>query len=145
MLLHEELTYKILGACFEVYQDKGCGFLEAVYQECLAIEFDKCGIPFVAQPELHLSYKGHPLNKVYVADFICYDKVLIEIKTVKSLTMEHRAQVINYLKGSGLELGLLINFGHFPLIEHERIIANSGRFVKEDADAYIVESSVHPE
>lgn len=122
MLLHEEQTYNILGACFEVYREKGCGYLEAVYQECLGIEFARKGIPFTAHPEMRLSYKGQSLNTVYVADFICYDVILLELKAVSTLASEHRAQVMNYLKGTGIELALLVNFEHHPKLEHERII-----------------------
>jgi GxxExxY protein len=115
-------TYKILGACFEVYREKGCGFLEPVYHEALEIEFQLRGIPARALVVLPLSYKGRPLKKTYEADFICYDTVLVEIKAVSKLADEHRAQVQNYLHATGLRVGLLINFGHYPLIEHERFI-----------------------
>jgi GxxExxY protein len=121
-LVHEEETYAILGACFEVYRDKGCGFLEGVYQECLSIEFELRGIASRALVPLALSYKGRPLAKTYVADFICYDRVLIELKAVSKLADEHRAQVQNYLNATGLRVGLLINFGHYPKVEHERFI-----------------------
>lgn len=119
-LIYEAETYKILGACFEVYKEKGCGFLEAVYQECLEIEFGLQGVPARPQVQLPLSYKGRLLNKQYAADFICFDCVLLEIKAVSQLTDEHRAQVINYLNATGLKVGLLVNFGHCPKVEHER-------------------------
>lgn len=121
-LIHEQETYRILGACFEVYKEKGCGFLEAVFQECLELELEFQGIPFVAQPELALTYKGRPLRAKYRPDFVCFDKVLVEIKAVSALTDEHRAQVINYLHATGLRVGLLVNFGHYPRVEHERIV-----------------------
>lgn len=121
-LIHEEETYRIRGACFEVYKEKGCGFLEAVFQECLEMEFQIQGIPFVAQPELALGYKGRPLRQKYKPDFICYGKVLVELKAVSKLTDEHRAQVINYLHATGLRVGLLVNFGHYPKVEDERIV-----------------------
>lgn len=120
-LIHEEETYRILGACFEVYKEKGCGFLEAVFQECMEMELGLQGIPFVAQPELALAYKGRPLKQKYKPDFVCYGKVLVELKAVSKLTDEHRAQVINYLHATGLKVGLLVNFGHYPKVEHERI------------------------
>ena len=116
-----EETYKVLGACFEVYNEKGCGFLEAVFQECLEIELEMQGIPFEAKKALKLEYKGRPLKKRYEADFVCFDKVLIEIKAVSALTDEHRAQVLNYLAATGLEVGLLANFGHYPKLQYERI------------------------
>ena len=121
-LLHEEETYRIRGACFEVYKEKGCGFLEAVYQECLELELGSQGISFVAQPELVLSYKGRPLKQTYKPDLICFGAVLVELKAVSKLTDEHRAQVINYLNATGLRVGLLVNFGHHPKAEIERIV-----------------------
>jgi GxxExxY protein len=117
-----EETRVILGACFEVYKDKGCGFLEAVYQECLELEFSERGISGKAHPALRLEYKGRMLNQTYQPDFICFDKVVLEIKAVSKLADEHRAQVHNYLKATGLRVGLLVNFGHYPLVEHERIV-----------------------
>jgi GxxExxY protein len=121
-LVHERETCDILGACFEVYREMGCGFLEAVYQECLALEFDRRGIPYRALVPLELHFKGQLLRKRYEADFICHDKVLVEIKAVGELTDEHRAQLHNYLHGTGLRVGLLVNFGHHPLVEHERCV-----------------------
>ena len=121
-LIHEQETYAILGACFEVYREKGCGFLEGVFQECLALEFSIQDIPAVAQVGMPLSYKGRPLVQRYVADFICYDKVIVELKAVSKITDEHRAQLQNYLHATGLRVGLLVNFGHFPKVEHERFV-----------------------
>ena len=121
-LIHQNETYQILGACFEVYKDKGCGFLEAVFQECLEIEFELRTIPARPQVQLPLAYKGRPLRQRYIADFICFDKVLVEIKAVSKLTDEHRAQIQNYLHATGLKVGLLVNFGHFPKVEHERFV-----------------------
>ena len=121
-LIHEKETYAILGACFEVYKEKGCGFLEAVYQESLEIEFDLQGLPAKSLVPLSLTYKGRELKKSYEADFICFDKVLVELKAVSALTDEHRAQVQNYLHATGLQVGLLVNFGHYPKVEHERYV-----------------------
>ena len=121
-LIFEKETYQIRGAVFEVYREMGCGFLEAVYHECLKREFGTQRIPFVAQRELALSYKGDRLTQVYVPDFVCYERIIVEIKAVKELGSEHRAQVHNYLKATGLELGLLVNFGHFPKAQIERIV-----------------------
>lgn len=120
-IIYQEEGYKINGACFEVYKDKGCGFLEDVYQECLEIEFVEQGIPFQAQAPLTLEYKGRPLRKKYIPDFICFGKIIVEIKAVKEITDEHRAQVQNYLKATGYKLGLIINFGHYPKVQIERI------------------------
>jgi GxxExxY protein len=121
-LLYKEECYAVVGACFEVYKDKGCGFLEAVYQECLELELGFRGIPFTPQVELQLSYKGHPLKQTYKPDFICFDKIIVEIKAVTELSDENRAQVHNYLRATDFRLGLLVNFGHYPKLEYERII-----------------------
>lgn len=103
-------------------QGEGLWFLEAVYQECLAIEFGLRGIPFEEQPTLGLTYKAHQLRQTYQPDFVCYGKIVLEVKAVSALTDEHRAQLHNYLKASSLRLGLLVNFGHYPKLEYARII-----------------------
>jgi GxxExxY protein len=121
ILLKDE-AYAIIGACFEVYNDKGSGFLEAVYQECLEIELELRGIPFLAQAELNLTYKGRPLIKTYQPDLDCYGKIIVEIKAVSELTDDHRAQVHNYLKATGYRLGLLVNFGAHGKLQYERIV-----------------------
>lgn len=119
-IIYKDESYKIIGACFEVYKTKGCGFLEGVYQECLAIEFSLRKIPFIAKRKIYLDYKGTPLEQYFEPDFICFDKIIIEIKSVSNLSKEHRAQTINYLHATSFELALLVNFGHYPMIEHER-------------------------
>lgn len=121
-LISEGETFQVRGAIFEVYREMGCGFLEAVYQECLAKEMRLKKIPFVSQQELMLQYKGEPLEQKYKPDFICFDRIIVELKAVKELTAEHRAQIHNYLKATGLEVGLLVNFGHSPNVEIERIV-----------------------
>lgn len=122
-IIYKEESYAIMGACFEVYKEKGCGFVEQVYQECLEIELEMRGTPFATKQELELKYKGqgHPLKSKYVPDLLCYDKIIVELKAAKELADEHRAQVHNYLKASGCRLGLLINFGHYPKLDYERI------------------------
>ena len=120
-LIYEELTYKIRGALFEVYKEKGCGFLEGVCQECLEIEFEMQDVSFVAQYPLKLNYKGRPLKKKFIPDFIVEEKLIIEIKATRDITDEYRAQVQNYLKATGYKLALLVNFGHYPQIQIERI------------------------
>ena len=122
VIVFKEESYGIIGACFEVYKEKGCEFLEAVYQECLEIELNLRGITFVHQPSLELQYKGQKLRTQYQPDLICFGKIIVELKAVSGLADEHRAQVHNYLKATGHRLGLLINFGHFPRVEIERII-----------------------
>lgn len=120
-IIYREESYRIMGACFEVYREKGCGFLEAVFQECLEYELGDQSIPFVAQPSLQLSHKCRLLKQTYSPDFVCFGKIVLEIKAVTALTDEHRAQVHNYLRATGHRLGLLVNFGHFPKVEYERI------------------------
>lgn len=127
-LLYEKETYEIIGACFEVYREKGCGFLESVYQECLEIEMRLRGVPFTAQRPLALEYKSCSLRTQFVPDFTCREKIILELKAVSQLADEHRAQVQNYLKATGLKLGLLVNFGHYPKVEIERIVAGVGRY-----------------
>ena len=123
-LLYKNECYAIQGAIFEVYREMGCGFLEAVYQECLEKEFGAQNIPFEAQKELVVSYKGEPLSQTYKADFICYGQIVIEIKALKEIAKEHKAQLWNYLKITELKLGLLVNFGSYPKVEIVRM-ANS--------------------
>lgn len=120
-ILYKLESFEIMGGCFEVYKDKGSGFVEPVYQECLEIELGLRNIPFKAQVELALTYKGRQLKGKFKPDFICYDKIVVEIKAVSCLTDEHRAQVQNYLRATGFKLGLLVNFGHYPKVEYERI------------------------
>jgi GxxExxY protein len=120
-LMLEQETFTIRGACFEVYKEKGCGFVEPVYQECLEMEFALQGILFVPQPRFELEYKGRKLRCEFQPDFICVSQVIVELKAVKELTDEHRAQVHNYLKTTGHRVGLLVNFGHHPGVEIERI------------------------
>ena len=120
-LIFADLTYKIIGACFEVHKQLGCGFLEPVYQEALELEFIERKIPFQREQLLEINYKGKILTKKYKADFICYEKIVIELKALSKLTGEHEAQLLNYLKATGFELGLLINFGTKKL-EHKRMI-----------------------
>ena len=121
-LLFEEESYAIRGAIFEVYRELGCGFLEAVYQECLEKEFSSRNIPFVAQPQLNLFYKGVKLNQTYRPDFICYDSVIVELKALSEISGEHKAQLLNYLKTTGLKVGLLVNFGSYPKAVVERLV-----------------------
>jgi len=121
-ILYKQESYRIIGACLEVYKEKGSGFLEAVYQECLAMEFADQGVQFIEQERLRLEYKGKTLRQSYEPDFVCFGKIIVEIKAVRLLTDEQRAQIINYLKATGMELGLLVNFGSHPKLEHERFV-----------------------
>ena len=119
-LIYKDESFKIIGACMQVYSEMGCGFLEPVYQECLAMELALQSVPFSQQLPLILKYKNRPLSHTYEPDFVCYEKIIVEIKAVEQLIDDHRAQVINYLNATGLKLGLLINFGHYPKLEWER-------------------------
>jgi GxxExxY protein len=121
-IVFKEESYAIQGAVFEVYRIMGCGFIEAVYQECLCKEFLIRQIPYQAQIELFLAYKGERLIQTYRPDFVCYNKIIVEIKALKNIGDEHRAQVFNYLKVTGYHLGFLVNFGHFPRAMVERIV-----------------------
>ncbi|MDR3276562.1 MAG: GxxExxY protein, partial [Treponema sp.] len=100
----------------------GSGFLEAVYQEALEIEFEKVKIPFTAQKKIPILYDGKPLKQFYVADFLCFGKIIVEIKAVKQLGMEHKAQILNYLTATGLKVGFLVNFNAYPKAEIIRIV-----------------------
>ena len=121
-MLFKTEVYAIQGAIFDVYREMGCGFLEAVYQECLERELHLRDIPFVAQKDLLLKYKGQALEQRYKPDIICFDKIIVELKAVSELGNDHKAQLFNYLRASGLRLGLLVNFGHYPKVQIERII-----------------------
>jgi len=121
-ILFKEESYKIIGASFEVYNEKGFGFHEAVYQECMELELGFQSIPFHPQKELGLDYKGHPLKQTYIPDIICFDTIVVELKAVSALTDEHRGQILNYLRATGMKLGLLINFGNPKKLEWERIV-----------------------
>jgi GxxExxY protein len=109
-LLYADEVFAIQGAIYEVSNAMGAGFLEAVYQECLVLEFEARGIPFAAHPQLRLAYKGSILAQKYVPDFVCYGAILIELKAVRDIVSEHKAQILNYLRASDLRLGLLVNF-----------------------------------
>ena len=118
-------TYAIIGACMAVHNELGHGFLEAVYQEALEIEFTRRGIPFVREKQLVMYFTGIPLRTRYDADFFCYDSVIVELKALSALAPGHQAQTIHYLKGTGCERGLLVNFGA-PRLEYKRLIFSHG-------------------
>jgi GxxExxY protein len=120
-LIFKEEVYAIVGAAMEVHREKGCGFAEPVYQECLELEFAERNIPAEAQKEMKIFYKGRPLKKTYLADFVVFGKIIVEFKAMNRLTSREESQVINYLKSSGLEVAVLINFGSQSL-EWKRIV-----------------------
>jgi GxxExxY protein len=131
-IIYKQESYAIIGACFEVYNAKGCGFLEPVYQECLAIEFEHQRIPAIPKPLLTLSYRDRTLQQTYQADFVCFEKIILELKSVSTLADEHRAQLLNYLHATGFLLGLLVNFGHYPKLEYERIAKTEQIRIEKD-------------
>ena len=110
MLLYSDYTYAINGAVFNVYNFLGAGFLEAVYQEALEIEFQRRNIPYEREKQLKITYDGIELQQTYRADFVCYGKIIVELKAVSTLENVHRSQVYNYLRATGYKLGLLYNF-----------------------------------
>ncbi|MCU0495027.1 MAG: GxxExxY protein [Chloroflexaceae bacterium] len=121
-LLHKEEVFAIIGAAIEVHKELGTGFLEAVYQEALEIEMMARGIPFISQHELRILYKGRYLDKFYIADFFVFDAIVVEIKALKALTILEDAQLINQLKATNANLGVLINFGSQGKLEWKRMV-----------------------
>jgi GxxExxY protein len=120
-ILFKDESFQIMGACFEVHNVMGSGFVEPVYQECLTIELGLRGILFDAKRQLILNYKDHQLEQKYIPDFVCYEKIIVEIKAVENFCDEHRAQVLNYLHATGDRLALLVNFGTHPKLRYERL------------------------
>jgi GxxExxY protein len=120
-LIYKNECYQIIGACMAVHTELGCGFLEAVYQEALEEEFKSRNIPYVREASLALNYKGKVLNKRYIADFVCYENIIVELKALSELSSAHKSQLINYLKVTKLKLGLLVNFGQNSL-QSKRVI-----------------------
>jgi len=121
-ILFKEECYAIQGAVFEVYREMGCGFLEAVYQECMEQELRSRSIPFAAQQELKLTYKGMLLDLTYKPDLICFNSIIVELKALKELAPQHEAQALNYLKATGMKLALLVNFGAYPKATIRRLV-----------------------
>jgi GxxExxY protein len=110
-LVYKEEVYEIVGAAMEVHKELGNGFLEAVYEEAFLIELGARKIPFESQKQLEIFYKGKRLEKEYFADVVCYGKIIVELKALDRLTSKEESQILNYLKASGLKVGVLINFG----------------------------------
>lgn len=119
--LYKDECYRIIGSAMEVHQQLGYGFLESVYQEALAHEFVSSSVPFEKEKILEIEYKGITLKKKFIADFVCFDSIIVELKAVDALNDEHISQVINYLRATNLRLGLLINFGTGKL-QYKRVI-----------------------
>ena len=127
---YDEETYKIIGAAMEVHRHLGCGFLEAVYGDALDIEFSNRNIPFEREKLINIKYKDTTLEHYYVADFVCYDSIIVELKAVTELNKTFEAQVLNYLNATGYESGLLINFGELSLKHHRIFNATKNKSVK---------------
>ena len=115
MIIYPKESYDIIGCMMNVHRELGCGFLEKVYQEALEREFITAGIPYQREVNLRIYYKGVPLQQNYIADFVCYGKIIIELKAISKLSDVEKAQIINYLKATGYELGILANFGETSL------------------------------
>jgi len=120
-LIYPEESYKIKGCLIEVHKELGPGFLEQVYQEALEHEFKKAGIPYEREVHLRIRYKDIILKKEYIADFICYGKIIVELKTVSDIAEIHKCQVLNYLKATGYQLGIIGNFAKKSL-ETARVV-----------------------
>jgi len=119
-LIYADETYKLIGLCMKVHGELGCGFLEPVYQEAFELLLKSEGIPYQREKPMPIYFLGQKLNKEYYADFVCYDKIILEFKAVSSLTSAHEAQLMNYLKASNMKLGLLCNFAE-PSFVHRRL------------------------
>lgn len=121
-LLEKDEVYQLVGAAFAVFNELGAGFLEAVYQEAMEIELSARNVPFVPQAKLVVMYKGQRLQKEYIADLICYGTVLVEIKCVERLTPREESQLLNYLKATGIKVGVLLNFAGPKNLEWKRLV-----------------------
>ena len=130
----DEQTYAIIGAAMTVHRQLGCGFLEAVYQEALEQEFLHLGIPHQREQQLPIDYRGKTLKTFYKADFVCYGSVIVELKALAKLSTLEEAQVIHYLKASGLQRSLLINFGSTSL-EYKRLVYHLRESAKSADDS----------
>ncbi len=126
-LIFKDEVYAIVGAAMDVYNNLGPGFLEAVYQEAMEIETAARKIPTLPEQKLYIEYKGAPLKKFYEADFICYEKIIVEIKALDKLTSREEAQVLNYLKATGMPVGILINFGAHNDLEWKRMVLTQNK------------------
>jgi GxxExxY protein len=131
-LFFKDESYRIVGACLEVYREKGCGFNEPIYHECLGCELHLQEIPAISKPRFQLEYKGMKLAQELEPDWVCSGEIIVELKAVIALGDEHRAQIRNYLKATGKQLGLLVNFSHYPKLEWERHVRDD-RWAERDS------------
>lgn len=127
-LLLKDEVFAIVGAAMEVHNNLGCGFLEPVYQEALEIEFDLRKIPYEVQKQLPINYKDHQLKKIYVADFVAYQQIVVEIKALNNLSSLEESQLLNYLKAGNYEVGVLINFGSESLQWKRKVLTKPKKF-----------------
>ena len=135
-LLYKNEVYAIVGAAMAVYNELGPGFLEAVYQEALEIELTERTIPYSSLQNLPIIYKGRRLKKCYVADLVVFEKIIVELKALDRLTGLEEAQLINYLKATGIEVGLLINFGAQNKLEYKRMVLTPERYPRIRANVH---------
>jgi GxxExxY protein len=147
-LLYKDEVHAIVGAAMDIYNDLGSGFLENVYQEVMEIEVNARGIPAKPIQEIHIKYKGRELREFYIADLVCYDKIFVEIKAMDQLNLRAEGRLINYLKATGMKVGVLINFGHDPSLEWKRPVFmkespphRSTPSLREDHPGYQTQSS----
>jgi len=131
-LFFKDESYRIIGAGLEVYREEGCGFNEPIYHECLGCEFRLQEIPAISKPRFQLEYKGMKLAQELEPDWVCFGEIIVELKVVVALADEHRAQIRNYLKATGKQLGLLVNFSHYPKLEWERHVRDD-RWTERDS------------
>jgi len=132
IVLYREESHEIMECAFSVYNNLGPGFLEAVYQEALELELHERSIPFISQEEITLYYKGKELSKKYIADIVVDNKIILELKSTTKLTSADYAQLINYLKTTGIQLGILLNFGHKKRLEWERRVYTNTRYLEKN-------------
>ena len=121
-LILKEEVYAVVGAAMDVHRELGPGFLESIYQEAMEIELTTRSVPFVAQHPISVRYKGFILKKQYFADLVCFERIIVEIKALTHLSVTKTAQILNYLKGTGFPIGILINFGSHGKLEWKRLV-----------------------
>ena len=121
-LIFKDEVYAIMGAAMDVHRELGSGFLESVYQEALEMELISRQIPFESQKSIQIIYKGKTLDKEFIADLICFGKIIVELKAQENLSGKEEAQVLNYLKATGIKVGVVINFGSHPKLEWKRLV-----------------------
>lgn len=129
LLLSEEV-YRVVGCAFKVHNTLGSGFLESVYQDALEVEFERAGVEFVHKPALKIFYDGVELKSTFQPDVVCFGSVILELKAVNCLSKLHEIQLINYLKGTGYKVGVLLNFGSFSKLEWRRLVYTNDKYLR---------------